>query len=281
MQPLDVKYLFYAAARPGPQKLELLSVGHFVASAGFDARSYLKGWHREHVIYTVRGSAFADIGGRRSRAGAGSLWMFPKEAAYRYWIDPRADAWEGYWLEYDGLWTRHLWDMMGLIGTTQVRNCQTAGAVIEDIIARVRAEGDGAAHGCTTAIFRLLATLEASVQRRPTPRSGHARMLAQVHDFVKRHYSERLALADLAEAAGLSPFHFSRVFTAQSGITPAAYLRGFRIGRAQELLRMGELSVKQVARACGFTTLSHFSAVFKAVTGHSPREFVRLHHGQA
>src|SRR5215470_7968013 len=62
------------------------------------------------------------------------------------------------------------------------------------------------------------------------------RRLVRARDRIEDAYAEPLALADLARTAGLSPFHFLRLFQRVFGTTPHAYLARVRIERAQRLL---------------------------------------------
>ena len=61
--------------------------------------------------------------------------------------------------------------------------------------------------------------------------------LRRARDRLDRHVTERQALDDLAQVAGLSKYHFHRLCTATYGLTPAAYLCQRRVERAQDLLR--------------------------------------------
>lgn len=97
--------------------------------------------------------------------------------------------------------------------------------------------------------------------------------LRRARDHVDRHYADPLELQGLARVAGLSKFHFHRLFTATYGITPAAYVSRRRVERAQDLLRATTFSVTEVCHAVGFTSLGSFSTRFKQVTGETPRQF--------
>lgn len=97
--------------------------------------------------------------------------------------------------------------------------------------------------------------------------------LRRARDHIDRHYAEPLDLEVLAEIAGLSKFHFLRLFKVTYGITPAARLSGRRVERAQDLLRTSNLSVTEVCVAVGFSSLGSFSSRFRAVTGESPSDF--------
>ena len=79
--------------------------------------------------------------------------------------------------------------------------------------------------------------------------------LRRARDLVDREFAEPLDLDRLATTAGLSKYHFLRLFKATYGLTPAAYLSERRIERAQDLLRATNLTVTEVCHAVGFTSL--------------------------
>jgi AraC-like DNA-binding protein len=120
--------------------------------------------------------------------------------------------------------------------------------------------------------------VSAPVQRAPGDILVHLR---RARDRVDRDYAQPLDLDDLARTAGISKYHFHRLFTATYGVTPAAYLSRRRIERAQDLLRATNLTVTEVCYAVGFSSLGSFSARFRAVVGEGPREFQRRWGAQA
>jgi AraC-like DNA-binding protein len=97
--------------------------------------------------------------------------------------------------------------------------------------------------------------------------------LRRARDHADRHYAEPLDLEQLADVAGLSKYHFHRLFAATYGCTPAAYLSERRIERAQDLLRATNLTVTEVCHAVGFSSLGSFSSTFRRIVGQSPSEF--------
>lgn len=113
-------------------------------------------------------------------------------------------------------------------------------------------------------------TVSAPVRRAPGDVLVHLR---RARDHIDRHYAEPLDLEALAGIAGVSKFHFHRLFTATYGVTPAVHLSQRRIERAQDLLRATNLTVTEVCTAVGFTSLGSFSGRFRQVVGESPREF--------
>jgi AraC-like DNA-binding protein len=99
--------------------------------------------------------------------------------------------------------------------------------------------------------------------------------LRRARDHVDRHYAEPLDLAALAAVAGLSKYHFQRLFTATYGVSPAAHLSRRRVERAQDLLRSTNLTVTEVCHAVGFSSLGSFSTRFRELVGETPSEFQR------
>jgi AraC-like DNA-binding protein len=99
--------------------------------------------------------------------------------------------------------------------------------------------------------------------------------LRRARDHADRHYTEPLDLAALAAVAGMSKYHFQRLFTATYGLSPAAHLSQRRVERAQDLLRSTNLTVTEVCHAVGFSSLGSFSSRFRQLVGESPSEFQR------
>lgn len=88
--------------------------------------------------------------------------------------------------------------------------------------------------------------------------------------YIHTHYREQVTLAGADEHAGLSASHFSSVFHKSMGVTFAGYLLEYRLMAAERYLRQADLSVKEIAAACGFRSCPHFIVAFKKHFGCSP-----------
>ena len=84
---------------------------------------------------------------------------------------------------------------------------------------------------------------------------------------------EPLTLAELAAVAGLSPWHFLRVFKAEQGTTPVRHLADLRLRAAQEMLTSTSRPVTEVAYACGFSSPGHLTTVFRRRLGTTPSRY--------
>lgn len=102
--------------------------------------------------------------------------------------------------------------------------------------------------------------------------------LRRARDLIDREYARPLDAAAIARAALMSTAHVSRQFRATYGETPYGYLLTRRIERAKALLRRGDLSVTEVCRAVGCTSLGSFSARFTEVVGETPTAYRARNH---
>jgi AraC family transcriptional regulator len=96
-------------------------------------------------------------------------------------------------------------------------------------------------------------------------------------EIIEANLDGLVSLAQLARECGLSTGHFSRAFKDTMGIPPHQWLLRRRIENAMRLLRNQQLSLPEVALACGFSDQSHFTRVFTKVSGTSPGAWRRLH----
>jgi AraC family transcriptional regulator len=102
-----------------------------------------------------------------------------------------------------------------------------------------------------------------------------AQQYKRVLDHVANHYSEPLAIEDLARVAGISTAHFARLFKTVLNATPYQFVTDYRIERAKEKLADPAAAIIDIALQCGFSDQPHFTRVFKQTTGQTPRAWRR------
>jgi len=109
------------------------------------------------------------------------------------------------------------------------------------------------------------------------PRSGSPSLpgykLRQITDWMKAHPAEDFRLEQLAALAGLSKFHFHRLFKNAVGEAPSHYLLKVRMHEAKRLLRETKRSVVDVALEVGYANPSHFARFFRRETGLTPSDY--------
>lgn len=102
---------------------------------------------------------------------------------------------------------------------------------------------------------------------------NYAEKFNAVFAYLDQHYAEDLTLEKVADVAGFSKFHFSRIFKQFSGFNFYDYLRRRRIKSAEMLLMKQGLSISEIALQSGFSSVSTFNRTFKEAKGCTPTEY--------
>lgn len=100
--------------------------------------------------------------------------------------------------------------------------------------------------------------------------------LGRVRDILHVRYRETVAMAELADIAGVHPVHLARVFRRHHGCTVGSYVRTLRIEHARMALADASRSISSIALATGFSDQAHLTRHFKAQIGVPPGTYRRL-----
>jgi AraC-like DNA-binding protein len=122
---------------------------------------------------------------------------------------------------------------------------------------------------------QLIDAIQASTRR---PNSVQ---LARAVEYMEQHLGSDLSRVRVAQAAGLSPSHFSHLMRAKAGCSYTELLTRMRIARARELLVSADAPLADIAVQCGFTDQSYFTRVFRSRTGKTPGSYRRGGPGSA
>jgi len=98
--------------------------------------------------------------------------------------------------------------------------------------------------------------------------------------WIDAHSEREIDLDGAAGQAGLSPFHFLRLFSGVLGVTPHQYLVRARLRHAARLLTDEERSITDIAYDVGFGDLSNFVRTFRRAAGVSPLKFRQASRGK-
>jgi len=133
-------------------------------------------------------------------------------------------------------------------------------------------------HAEAATAARAAAPLPATASSASTPPPANANAqddsaVSRARRRIEASPGQWVPLGELAELAGLSPHHFSRVFKAATGLPPHRYQLQQAVERAKTLL-CGGASICQAALEAGFADQSHFSRRFREFTGATPRQYL-------
>lgn len=130
-------------------------------------------------------------------------------------------------------------------------------------------------------IFALIGrnyTIEkTSLESNLAKQSDNSGIFLSVCNYINLHFNENITLDQIADIAGFSKYHFSRIFRQYSDSSFYQYLNKKRIIHAASLLIEPNLSITEVAILCGFSSISSFIRMFKIIKGCTPSEFKGMH----
>lgn len=269
-----------ALGEPITDRLLVTDAGHFPHAASH-SRSRPHGADEAIVILCTAGRGAVHAGGATTVVSSGRAVVLPAGTPHRYGADP-AEPWSVWWLHVRGadvpaLVSAALGDSFGPV--VPVGDAFAAKALIEQaVLALERDETAASLYSASGAAFHLLAQLAADRSRGPDE-SGDRIRLAQEH--LREHFASPTSITELAALAGLSPSHFSALFTRATGLGAVEYVKRLRSARARELLITTDDTVAEIAQAVGYSDAFYFSRQFRAVNGTSPSQYRANHRAQA
>lgn len=99
--------------------------------------------------------------------------------------------------------------------------------------------------------------------------------LRQAIAYIQDHLAQEISLNAIADYLGMSRYYFCRLFKQSTGLSFHQYVIQQRVERAKQLLRQGNLSISDIAIACGFAHQSHLNRHFKRLTGVTPKTLLK------
>lgn len=91
--------------------------------------------------------------------------------------------------------------------------------------------------------------------------------------FIHNHYKDKITIAQIADAVGISEREAMRSFRKNLNQSPIEYLISYRLNEAKKLLLNSKLSITEICYQCGFSDSSYFGKVFRNAYGVTPREY--------
>ncbi len=255
----------------------LTSAGHEVrTTSDYNWHGLRRGSTETALLqYTLRGSGCLRVGGREWRVGPGDAMLLHFPSDNRYWL-PVGGTWEFLYVCLEGREALRLCrDAEARLGPCARLSGHSPVVACLARIVRAALQGEITNGPSASALaYELAVTL---VAERPAASKRflnvHAPALERSRDFGDAHLAAPIGVADLAKAAGLSRFHFSRLFRAETGQTPAAWISNRRVQKAAQLLRERQLPIKEIARQCGFPDVQSFGKVFRRMVGQPPARY--------
>jgi AraC family transcriptional regulator len=123
-------------------------------------------------------------------------------------------------------------------------------------------------------LLRTYPISKPAIRHRRRKSSEHK--LKESIEYINENIDKPLTLTEVSRAAGISPFHFSRLFKQSNGLAPHQYIIKGKIERAKNLLAETDLPISSIAYGIGFANQSHFTTVFSKLVGVTSKAYRKM-----
>lgn len=235
--------------------IRLLSIGHHRAKPDWRLESQIHPTQELIVILAGRQSAIVE--NVTYTVSVGEVLWFPQQVEHTEWADP-VDPVESLFLNV--AWPELPHPPVCRVTDTDGRISQLARWLYAE-----RERDPAPDRPIATALTQAVVAEYLRLAAQP----DHP-LVGTLRKFMRQHYRHPLALADLAQASGLSKFHFLRRYRRLTGRTPMEDLRLIRLEAARDLLLTTDQPHKEIARRTGLGDEYHLSRLFRKVLRTTP-----------
>lgn len=258
---------------------ESLSIYDLRCSAGPSDRPFAEMHRRHSISYVRRGSFGCRTGGHDYELVAGSLFVGRPGREYTASHQHHGCGDECLSFKFSSgfveCFAANVWDLASVPPLPRL--------MVLGELAQAAADGRSSVGLDEVALLlarRFAAEVVGEAEKPSSASARERRRAVEAALWLGENATAPVGLEDAARHAGLSPFHFLRVFAKVLGVTPHQYLVRLRLARAAKLLAEEALSVTEVALESGFADLSNFVRTFGRVAGASPKRFRRAARGE-
>lgn len=226
--------------------------------------------------YTLNGYGLIELPGHTARVERehGFLVRIPGE--HRYYLPIESESWEFIYIMLKGNAVTELWPLIAHADKSPVQRYDADHPAVRFLMNAYR---DCSKHHVRDAYqasgiaYQFMMELIRSSDMTSAPPDEQPEPVRRAIDYMQQHYAKLNGLDDLGDAAGLSKFHFARLFHKSTGLTSVQYLTNVRMEKAVELLRLTDLTMEEIAARIGYSNGNYFCKVFRNRAGMSPGEF--------
>ena len=185
--------------------------------------------------------------------------------------------WEYTWLEFDGLRVKEALELAGLTMDNPVyhSNARDLSLELKNEMLYIANHSDQSPFHLIGHLYLLLDYLTRSSSSSRMLRGGKLLdfYFREATSFIEQNFQNDISVEDIAAFCNLNRSYFGKIFRDAVGKSPQEFLISYRMTKAAELLKLTELTIKDIGNAVGYPSQLHFSRAFKKTYGISPREW--------
>src|SRR5262245_20854983 len=263
----------YFTERVSPRKvLTTKEIPGIVMEEVFDTAYSKVPQHSHQAAYfciALSGNCLERFGTRTRECKPMSWGFFPAGEAHSFEIDSSESR--SFGVDVGRRWLERARDYSITLNHSE----RSHGGLTAQMLMRLYSELHHTDDASPLAIEGLVLELLAAVSRSQRKHDSRIppRWLGQAEEFLRAHFSEHLNLVMVSEVVGVHPVHLARQFRKHYGCTAGDYVRRLRVEYTCREIGSARTSLAEIASAAGFSDQSHFSKVFRRLTGMTPAEY--------
>lgn len=230
-----------------------------------------------HYVISGTGTLYANDSSHHShtyqiKSGQGFM-LFPGQIT-TYIADTNL-PWEYTWIEFDGLRAKEAVEIAGLSKNNPVYHASSAELrlnMMNEMLYLSRHSAESPFH-LIGHLYLFLDYFTRSSSSVKLHQSGHVQdfYIKEALSFIEQNFQNDISVEDIASFCGLNRSYFGKIFRKAVGKTPQEFLLNYRMVKAAELLKLTQLSIRDIGNAVGYPNQLHFSRAFKNIYGLSPK----------
>jgi len=243
-------------------------------------------WSIEHgkfaqnkFYYIKRGRCELVIDGKKYEGLPGRWFYIPAGVSHCYSND-RSEPFAKYWMHFD-LYpnTVNFFNTLHLTYYIDIKEKTTQKKIDRAFDDFSKAVYGNSFHDrlrekiCLIELFDAYITLANQSHEPISIAKQNAYLMKNVIKYIENNVDKNLSIKDLSDFCHLHPNYFIRSFKEKTGLTPAKYVRTFKLETAKRLLEETDLSVIEIMNRTGFDDVAAFSKLFKSYFGASPKNW--------
>lgn len=230
--------------------------------------------HEHGYICFVRQGGYVETYGRKTRSCKALTLAFhpPDETHSEAFHDQEARSFN---IEIGPLWAERFRGHSRVLARVLESPSEFQGGTLASLAMKLYREFYRRDEVSDLAIEGLMLEFIAEASRRSSKGTGPAapRWLEEARELIRERFSENLSVARIADSVGVHPVYLASVFRKHHDCTIGDYTRRLRVEFACREMSRSETPLVEIALAAGFAHQSHFSRIFKSLTGMTPSEY--------
>jgi len=187
------------------------------------------------------------------------------------------DDWDFLWLHFKGMCDESFYNLLCKEnpGPVEIKDSETFSAVFRTLTDNLRYQNTLRLMQESDSIQKLFYIYKEShilSSENADATEGNS-TVNKALEYIHKNYSKDISIEDISSYVNLSKYHFIRVFKHVIGVTPYAYITGYRITMGKHMLLETSLSIEEISHECGFADSANFISRFKTHTGLSPLKY--------